>query len=147
MKFSVIYSFDCAMDVPVSKYMPSQRRLFDMTERSDGQPDDWCGDLWGGKCKHRKLCALLTREQFERFLSDVCIYPEDVETMGSLGAPGFGYGHSPAISFSDHDQPDAILSAYVTPIIEVEPRREVTPERSEQVWQRVRRAVLNFYGA
>ena len=34
--------------------------------------------------------------------------------MGSIGAPGFGFGWVPAISFRN-DDPDAIQSAYVTP--------------------------------
>ena len=42
--------------------------------------------------------------------------------MGSLGATvfgfGFGFGWAPAISFTSHD-PDAIQSAYVTPLPEV----------------------------
>jgi hypothetical protein len=60
--------------------------------------------------------------------------------MGSLGAPGFGFGWAPAISFRS-DDPDAIQNAYVTPIPEVE--RESCDERD---WQRVRGAVLAVYG-
>lgn len=145
MRFSVIYSVDCAMGEPIGQYSPPRSRAWQMTERDDGQPDEWCGELWGGKCKHRKWCALLTRKQFDEFIDKVCIHAEDVETMGSLGAPGFGYGLAPAISFIDHG-PEAILSAYVTPIPDVEPKRELTPERSEQVWRRVRSAVLAVYG-
>jgi hypothetical protein len=64
---------------------------------------------------------------------------EDVQTLGSLGAPGFGYGWAPAISFRS-DDPDAIQSAYVTPIPEVE--KEHFDERD---WERVRSAVLAVY--
>ncbi|MFA5234797.1 MAG: hypothetical protein WC390_10390 [Sulfurimonas sp.] len=35
--------------------------------------------------------------------------------MGSLGAPGFGFGWAPAVPFQSDDC-DAIQSAYVTPI-------------------------------
>jgi len=45
--------------------------------------------------------------------------------MGSIGAPGFGFGWAPAISFnSDHE--DCISNAYVTPIPEV--KRETCNE-------------------
>jgi len=145
MLFSVIYEFDCPMTHTVGCYTPSQRHLFDLTERADGEPSDWCAELFGGKCKHRKYCALLTRKQFDRFLFDTGLFPEDVETMGSLGAPGCGYGIAPAVSFRN-DDPEAIQSAYVTPIPEVEPRRPLTPERCEQVWQRVRSAMLATFG-
>lgn len=60
--------------------------------------------------------------------------------MGSLGAPGFGVGWAPAISFHSDDQ-DAIQSAYVTPIPEV--RKQTFSERD---WDRVREAVLAVYG-
>jgi len=145
MRFSVIYEFDCPMGLSVTQFTPTQRHLFDLTEQADGEPSEWCGDLWGGKVKHRKYCALLTRKQFERFLSDTGLFPEDVETLGSLGAPGYGLGFAPAISFRN-DDPEAIQSAYVTPLPEVEPKRELTPKRCEQVWQRVRRAIFSVYG-
>ena len=60
--------------------------------------------------------------------------------MGSLGAPGFGVGWVPAISFNG-DNPDAIQNAYVTPMPET--KREKCSERD---WQRVRGAVLAVYG-
>lgn len=148
MLFSVIYDFDCPMHKSVNEFMPSQRRLFDMTERSDGEPSDWCGDLWDGKVKHRKLCAVLTRKQFERFLNDTGLFSENTRTMGSLGAPGCGFGLSPAISFRN-DDPDAIQSAYVTPLplayklkdLEEGPRRQFT----EEDFERVRSAILKLY--
>jgi hypothetical protein len=61
--------------------------------------------------------------------------------MGSLGAPGFGFGWSPAISFNgDHE--DAITNAYVTPIPQT-----TKASGNEQDWQRVRQAVLSVYGS
>jgi hypothetical protein len=60
--------------------------------------------------------------------------------MGSLGAPGCGFGLAPAISFIS-DGPDAIQSAYVTPLPEV--RKENCGEGD---WDRVRSAVLAVYG-
>ena len=67
--------------------------------------------------KHRKWTGLLTRKQFDAFVNKLGLYAESTETMGSLGAPGCGFGWSPAISFTgDHE--DAIVSAYVTPLPE-----------------------------
>ena len=65
---------------------------------------------------------------------------EDVQTMGSIGAPGFDLGWAPAISFNG-DDPDAIQSAYVTPIPEVE-----KDHFDDWDWERVRGAVLAVYG-
>ncbi|HEX6986383.1 MAG TPA: hypothetical protein VF170_13455, partial [Planctomycetaceae bacterium] len=90
--------------------------------------------------RHGKWAALLTREQFDEFVEATGLYAENTETMGSLGAPGFGWGWAPAVSFVS-DDPDAIQSAYVTPI------PETTRARSdERDWERVRGAVLAVYG-
>ena len=79
-------------------------------------------------------------QQFDAFVSKLGLHAESTETMGSLGAPGFGFGWSPAISFTSNDQ-DAITSAYVTPLPET--TKEGGDERD---WQRVRDAVLSVYG-
>ena len=144
MKFSVIYEFECGMDDSVSRYT-FKTRSFDLTERYDGEPSEWCSDLWNGKCKHRKYAGILNRNQFDEFVRQTEVWADDVETLGSIGAPGFGYGVAPAISFSNND-PDVIQSAYITPIPSVEPKQEITPERSERIWYRVRNAVLSVYG-
>jgi len=118
MQFSVIYEVDCGMDTEVEQFLPlgwqKKDSPWEVTEKSDGEPSDWCGEIWDGKVHHRKLCAILDEEQFEKFVFDTGCYAEDVETMGSLGAPGYGYGWAPAISFRN-DDPEAIQSAYVTP--------------------------------
>ena len=60
--------------------------------------------------------------------------------MGSLGAPGCGFGWAPAI-VSKSDNSDAIQSAYVTPF----PRTSKEPlDRND--WKRLRGAVLAVYG-
>jgi hypothetical protein len=84
---------------------------------------------------------MLTKEQFQRFVASMGLVADSTETMGSIGAPGFGFGWSPAISFRDDGQERAILSAYVTPVPET--RRERFDERD---WWRVRRAVLSMFG-
>ena len=141
MQFSVIYSVDVPEGVCVSDYAPPQvGRLWTMTEAGESEYA-YLEGRWEKGGKHRKWVALLTRKQFDAFVSKLGLYAESTETMGSLGAPGFGFGWSPAISFNaDHE--DAIVNAYVTPI------PETTKEGGdEQDWRRVRRAVLSVYAA
>jgi hypothetical protein len=97
------------------------------------------------KGKHRKLCALFTREQFNQFVDDTDLKAESVETMGSLGAPGFGYGCAPAISFSGGDY-DCYANAYVTPLPDIEPKRKLTDRYMDKCWQRIKLAVLKVWG-
>ena len=123
-------------------YLPPKRHLWDQTEGDDCRSYDYLEGRWE-KCKHRKLCAVLTKEQFREFVDRLGLHAEDVETMGSLGAPGFGFGWAPAISFRGDDE-DAIQSAYVTPLA----TRNGTgsPIRpngyTERDWSRIRKAVI-----
>ena len=140
MQFSIIYSVDVPADVDVSKFAPANLdELWDETE-DDGQYD--CDDL-GGEWEeghHRKWCAILNREQFNEFIDHCRLMAENVETMGSLGAPGFGFGWAPAISFRG-DDPDAYQNAYVTPVPETSKEKW-----DEKDWKRVRKAVFAVYG-
>ena len=117
MEFSVIYSADVPADTDVLYYAPPQvDELRDETE-DDGQYEyGYLEGCWEGG-HHRKWCAILDREQFDNFVHACGLNAEATETMGSLGAPGNGFGWAPAISFSS-DDPDAIQSAYVTPLPE-----------------------------
>lgn len=139
MLFSVIYSVDVPSDETIDDFNPPSLGLWDQTEDDDQYEYDYLEGVWENG-SHRKWCAILTRQQFTEFVEHCGLTAEDVETMGSLGAPGFGYGWAPAIAFNS-DDPCAIQSAYVTPIPEVE--RE---ECGEHDWQRVRSAVLAVYG-
>lgn len=118
MRFSIIYSIDTPRGVSVETYNPpkNQRKLFQLTERDDKQ-NEYCylEGLWE-KGKHRKLCGILNREQFDQFVEHTGLVAENVRTMGSLGAPGCGYGIAPAFSFTTNGIDDAILNAYVTPL-------------------------------
>ena len=107
MQYSVIYSFDCPADVSVKRFQPPKVRRWDLTECGPSEDED------GGK--HRKYCALLTQEQFDDFVSHCGLFTDRTRTMGSLGAPGFGFGWSPAVSFRGDDCA-AYQSAYVTPV-------------------------------
>ena len=141
MLFSVIYSVDCPRSERISRFQPPQlRKLWDKTEGDEQYDYGYLEGEWE-KGKHRKWCALLTKEQFEEFLSGTGLYAENVQTMGSLGSPGFGFGWSPAISFGDDSNDRAIVNAYVTPIPEVKKERY-----DERDWQRVRQAILNTFG-
>ncbi len=140
MLFSVIYSADTPEDVDVLDFAPPQiEELWDETEDDSEYEYGYLEGCWE-KGSHRKWCAVLNREQFDEFVEKCGLFAENVQTMGSLGAPGFGFGWAPAISFSS-DSSDAIQSAYVTPIPEVE--RE---SGNEADWDRVRTAVLSVYG-
>lgn len=117
MQFSVIYSVDVPSDVEILDFIPPEvEQLWDETEGDDQFEYDYLeGDWENGH--HRKWTALLNREQFDEFIERCGLHAETTETMGSIGAPGFGFGWAPAISFTSHDS-DAIQSAYVTPIPE-----------------------------
>lgn len=140
MLFSVIYSADVPGDIDVLDYAPPQvADLWDETEGDESYEYSYLEDRWETGY-HRKFCAILDRDQFDQFVSRLGLYAESTETMGSLGAPGCGFGWSPAISFTS-DDPDCIMSAYVTPLPST--RKEHGDERD---WQRVREAVLAIYG-
>src|SRR2546423_1655853 len=131
MLFSVIYSADVPEGIDILTYAPPRcEELWDETE-DDGQYDyEYLEGEWEHG-HHRKWSTILNREQFEEFLDHCGLFAENVETMGSIGAPGFGFGWAPAISFRSDDT-DAIQNTYVTPVPEVE--REHSSERD---WERV----------
>jgi hypothetical protein len=139
MQFSVIYSVDCPEDENIARFAPPDLDLWDQTEGDERYEYGYLEDRWENG-SHRKWCAILDREQFDDFVQQCGLIAESTETMGSLGAPGFGFGWAPAISFTSHDS-DAIQSAYVTPIPEV--KSESFGERN---WERVRGAVRSIYG-
>lgn len=92
---------------------------------------------------HGKWVGVLSQEQFDTLVDEYSLVAEDVETMGSLGAPGVGW-LAPAISFNNDDVHDAVIRAYVTPF----PSREKKSDSpaSAGAWRRLRRAVINKYG-
>lgn len=146
MRFSVIYDFDCPKTERVETFNPprSQRRrgLWQCTEGDEQRGYDYLEGVWAG-CKHRKWCALLDQDDFDAFVAHLGLVCEDVETMGSLGAPGFGLGWAPALSFRA-DRDDAIAGAYVTPV--PADAREARRMR-RRGWDRIRAEILGRYGA
>ena len=139
MKFSVIYSVDVPAGVEILDRAPPRLDLWEETEDDEQYEYGHLEGRWEHG-HHRKWAAILERKQFDEFVKRCGLFAEDVQTMGSLGAPGFGFGWAPAMSFTAND-PDAIQSAYVTPIPEV--RKDVYDERD---WDRVRSAMLAIYG-
>ena len=139
MKFSVIYSVDVPGDAEVLDREPPNLDLWEETEGDQQYEYGYLEGRWEHG-RHRKWAAILERKDFDQFVKHCGLFAEDVQTMGSIGAPGFGFGWAPAISFTSND-PDAIQGAYVTPIPEV--AKEAYDERD---WDRVRSAVLAVYG-
>jgi hypothetical protein len=126
----------------VRPYLPPKRHLWTQTEGDEQYELDHLGGRWE-KGKHRKLCVILTKEQFCKFVDATSLFAEDVETLGSLGAPGFGIGWAPALSFRSEED-DAYQSAYVTPLTtrgssDVPIRPNGCTERD---WSRVRKSVI-----
>lgn len=139
MQFSVIYSVDVPADTDVLDFAPPNVADWDETEDDDQYEYGYLEGCWENG-HHRKWSAILDREQFDEFISRCGLTADSTPTMGSLGAPGFGFGWAPALSFNS-DDPNAIQCAYVTPIPEVS--KEHADERD---WERVRGAVLAVYG-
>lgn len=140
MLFSVIYSVDVPAETDIDDYTPPQAdELWDETEGDDQYEYGYLDGRWD-EGHHRKWGAVLTREQFDEFVRHCNLTAENVQTMGSIGAPGFGFSRAPAISFRSDDS-DAIQSAYVSPIPEVE-----KDHLDDHDWDRVRGAVLSVYG-
>lgn len=133
--YSVIYSFDCSANKSVNEHKPRSRK-FKLTEDDGNYEGPW------KKGKHRKYVALLTAGEFRAFIDDACLIAEDVETMGSIGAPGFGFGWAPAISFN-YSEYAVYANAYVTPIPKGDP--PATPEESNAIWGEIRRIVIDAY--
>jgi hypothetical protein len=99
--------------------------------------------------RHRKFCAMLTLPQFIQFVEHCGLTAEDVQTMGSLGAPGFGVGWAPAISFHLYTSgyaDDYYANAYVTPLC---CKPDGSPIRAEgcdeRDWERVRTAIIRRF--
>lgn len=163
MIFSVIYSVDFECNDPirhdtdddkpcdhVETHMdfeaasPPQDQLdADLWQKTEGDEEYDIGIWEAGH--HRKWCALLDKEQFMAFIEQCCLCAEDVETGGSLGAPGLGYGCSPAISF-DCEAYSYYGNAYVTPIPDKFERKEGRERDQDRDWDRIKQAVVSQFG-
>lgn len=138
LNYSVIYTVDMCQDQSVQDWKPSGKQ-WKQTEGDEEYQFNHLGGLWKHG-KHRKWIAYLTAKQFERFVKKFDLKAEDVETMGSLGASGFGIGWAPAISFSTYDY-SCLVNAYVTPV-----PVDQSIELSDETWKEIRQYILHTFG-
>lgn len=145
MLFSVIYTIDIVKGSCVfgdAKWLndlkpPKYKRRWELTEYYD----EFCNDNL--TVRRRKYCALLDKKEFLEFVAHCNLYFEDVETMGSVGAPGFDFSWCPAFSFSSYySDMDISQNAYVTPIPEVNKRSGF----DYADWKRLKKALNNMLG-
>lgn len=167
LAYSVIYSCDVKVNTRLMAPPPKQSHLWECTERSGGPEGgqmDWGvdGPEWA-RGRHRKYCALLTQSEFDEFIERCDLFADDVETMGSIGAPGFGFSLVPAISFNGSDHRcDTIQSAYVTPVpvdesaptpLEIQPALpgfedvalDVLETETQSIWREIREEIIDEY--
>jgi len=147
MKFGVVYSVDVPEDEDIDWHLPpvnERNELWLTTEGDECYDYDYLGGIWS-KGEHRKMLAVLTKGEFERFLADEELFAEDVRTGGSLGVPWANpwYGLAPAVSFTS-DACGAIKNAYVTPLPGIAGHDNEKPY-TERDWERVRAAVIAAY--
>lgn len=148
MQYSVI--FDTQWNsADGSPWLPKNFHLWQKTEGDDQNPYDYLNREGDGVIvnRHRKYLAILSQQQFDDFVEGADLVAEDVQTMGSIGAPGFGWGWAPAISFTNMRGGGRYLhmaSAYVTPIPDGEPPDN--DDEMEAKWEEVREEILEKYG-
>lgn len=120
LKFSVIYTVDCAAAVdPLDHLPPQYEELWQETE-DDGAyevPDKYAEDAAGRNDygwkdgHHRKWCADLTNEQLEEF-AKIC----HMTAAGEGSALGIvGTGLSRVVVFEGISAEDIVTEAFVTP--------------------------------
>lgn len=148
-QFSIIYSVDVPKGVKLEDYRPPnfQKLKWDVTEGGKTEYDYLEGEWKGGK--HRKYCNVLNFADFCEFLNHVDMVVEKCQTMGSLGAPGFGFGWAPAVPFHSNSS-YAIQSAYVTPIppqmVDEDPLLPGMPEGVDMpAWEGVEAAMWEWF--
>lgn len=139
IQYSVIYSVDIycfdeelalpgkTRPVSIKRYLPRSPYAGKMWRTEDS------GDGWDASdfvVAHGKWCGILTYAEFEALLRDSGMNVEEVETMGSLGAPGFDCSlvsavcfRAPGDEYLGPDWADDVM-AYVTPLITDEQVKE-----------------------
>lgn len=164
--YSVIYSVDWKWDkddwtptrvhhvAPPKRYRKEKGLYIWQLTELDDQADGECFN------RHRKWCALLTPAEFDEFVEHCGLVMDTTPTMGSIGAPGFGFGWAPAVSFNS-DSHEYWANAYVTPI-PLKEADEINPSLKddglfvlseaeknaihEALWDQVVEEMLNKYG-
>lgn len=145
MIYSVIYEVDVAKGVNLTRFVPKWNKRWTRTETGESE---W---MEGGR--HRKYCGIISQAELDDLVDRACLMPSEVETMGSIGAPGFGLGWAPAISFEQYTvDDDAYTSAYVTPIVGIDdpcaetwPEGPATEEEAHDAWDKAKQYILDRY--
>jgi hypothetical protein len=110
-EFSIIYSVDVSKGTSLTNLTPpNYPRRWQCTEKEESERFP--------KGRYRKHVAILSFEEFCDFLEHVGLVVEKTRTLGSLGAPGCGFGLSPAVPFMSYDD-DSVQNAYVTPLFPI----------------------------
>lgn len=138
-RFSIIYSFEIQRgDLQhIENFLPPkeqrQQKLWQVTEQCESElnscldlDDEYLRENPKKKWLHWKFCGILNFAQFIDFLWYANLGDNQCGTMGSIGAPGFGFGWSPAIAFQGTDS-DADQNAYVTPCFDIDYHCEWQP--------------------
>lgn len=144
--YYVIYTVDTCNDVSLNLYQPPEllkkrdgERIWGITEEGECEYSYLEGDWEPGK--HRKYVGMLTPDEFKHFVFMTGMWMEDIQTMGSLTELGW----LPAVSFNGDWQgygaQDAIINAYVTPLI------QTTEGDPDELWDHVFAWMLDRYGS
>lgn len=132
MQFSVIYDFQIPKCCAIADYAPPHaRKLWDLTEKD-------CDCETG--FKQRKYGAVLNKKDFLEFLRARYFSSCINETMGMVGAPGFGFGWAPAFGL-DLEDSAGWGSCYVCPIPEVKMKNAPNEKRQDRYWKMLRKAL------
>lgn len=110
MIWYVIYTVDCPRKESISQFRPKGCQ-WQLTEDDSQYDYGYLGGEWT-KGKHRKWVAQLTEEQFDQWLTQLDMEPEQTQTMGSITELGW----LPAVSFRSglEENHQVIMSAYVS---------------------------------
>lgn len=159
IQYSVIYTADIycwngelalpgkTRPISIRRYLPRGAYAKKMV-RTEDSGDGW--DESDSVAAHGKWCGVLTYAEFKELLRDSSMDVEEVETMGSLGAPGFDFGCVPAVCFrapSDEylgpDWSDDVM-AYVTPLITNEQVKEWGLHEGDDVWDFIQKEMWAY---
>lgn len=85
MQFSIIYSVDIPGGVDMRPFVPPNcKKLWEETEDDSNYEYGYLEGRWEHG-HHRKWCAILNEDQFQEFLDHTGLFPENCQTMGSIG--------------------------------------------------------------
>ena len=115
------------------------------TETDDNpDPDSFWGE-WKAGVQDLTASGIIGKEAFTELMESIGAYPEDCETLGTLGGPLAPWGGVvPDISFRMECQ-ELIDSIRVTPVPKRFEREPASPEEAEDTWDRLRAAIFKYF--